>query len=60
VRTLVDQRLAGKKLALITNSDWPYTDTIMRYKETRRSRGENTHTNQEALSFSAALLFRDW
>jgi hypothetical protein len=31
VRTLVDQRLAGKKLALITNSDWPYTDTIMRY-----------------------------
>merc|ERR1711988_371045 len=31
VRTLVDQRLAGKKLALITNSDWHYTNTIMSY-----------------------------
>ena len=31
VRTLVDQRLPGKKLALITNSDWTYTDTIMRF-----------------------------
>ena len=31
VRTLLDQRLAGKKLALITNSDWHYTNTIMSY-----------------------------
>ena len=31
MRTLVDQRLAGKRLVLITNSDWPYTDTIMRH-----------------------------
>ena len=28
-RTLLDQRAAGKKLALITNSDWVYTNTMM-------------------------------
>lgn len=28
---LADQRNAGKKLALITNSDWWYTDTMMKY-----------------------------
>ena len=27
--TLLDQREAGKKLALITNSDWEYTKTMM-------------------------------
>ena len=27
--TLLDQRAAGKKLALITNSDWVYTNTMM-------------------------------
>lgn len=30
-RVLLDQRLAGKKLALITNSEWTYTDRMMRY-----------------------------
>ncbi|KAJ1456284.1 5' nucleotidase family-domain-containing protein [Pelagophyceae sp. CCMP2097] len=29
--TLDDQRAAGKQLALITNSDWSYTDIMMRY-----------------------------
>ncbi len=29
VPTLVDQRLAGKKLVLITNSDWAYTRELM-------------------------------
>ena len=29
-RTLLDQRASGKKLALITNSDWVYTSTMMR------------------------------
>ena len=28
-RTLLDQRAAGKKLMLITNSDWVYTSTMM-------------------------------
>jgi len=28
-RTLLDQRAAGKKLVLITNSDWLYTNTMM-------------------------------
>lgn len=28
---LLDQRRAGKKLLLITNSEWPYTDALMRY-----------------------------
>jgi hypothetical protein len=28
-RTLLDQRAAGKRLALITNSDWVYTNTMM-------------------------------
>jgi len=28
---LLDQRHAGKKLLLITNSDWPYTDSMMSY-----------------------------
>lgn len=28
-QTLLDQRAAGKKLALITNSDWVYTNTMM-------------------------------
>lgn len=31
VPTLVDQSLAGRKLALITNSNWEYTDRIMTY-----------------------------
>ena len=30
-RMLADQRRSGKKLALITNSDWWYTDTMMRF-----------------------------
>mmetsp|Transcript_11156 Transcript_11156/g.13941 ORF Transcript_11156/g.13941 Transcript_11156/m.13941 type:complete len:626 (+) Transcript_11156:97-1974(+) len=29
--TLADQRLAGKKLALITNSGWSYTNIMMRF-----------------------------
>ena len=28
-RTLLDQRAAGKKLVLVTNSDWVYTSTMM-------------------------------
>ena len=28
-RTLLDQRAAGKKLVVITNSDWVYTSTMM-------------------------------
>jgi 5'-nucleotidase len=31
VRTLLDQRLTGKQLLLITNSDWAYTRDIMAY-----------------------------
>lgn len=31
VQTLKDQRLAGKSLLLITNSDWHYTRRMMRY-----------------------------
>ncbi|MEM7091508.1 MAG: HAD-IG family 5'-nucleotidase [Actinomycetota bacterium] len=31
VPTLLDQRAAGKRLALITNSDWAYTSQMMRY-----------------------------
>ena len=31
VPTLLDQRAAGKKLALITNSDWAYTSKMMNY-----------------------------
>lgn len=31
VQTLVDQRAAGKKLALITNSEWAYTRHMMSY-----------------------------
>jgi len=31
VPTLLDQRAAGKKLALITNSEWAYTSKIMTY-----------------------------
>jgi HAD superfamily 5'-nucleotidase-like hydrolase len=29
--TLLDQRRAGKKLLLITNSEWAYTDALMRF-----------------------------
>ena len=29
--TLLDQRLAGKRLLLITNSEWSYTQPMMRY-----------------------------
>src|SRR5690606_5194902 len=29
--TLLDQKHAGKKLLLITNSDWTYTDPMMRF-----------------------------
>ena len=28
-RTLLDQRAAGKKLCLITNSDWIYTQAVI-------------------------------
>lgn len=31
VPTLLDQRAAGKRLALITNSDWSYTSQMMRW-----------------------------
>jgi HAD superfamily 5'-nucleotidase-like hydrolase len=31
VQTLLDQRLAGKNLLLITNSDWAYTKQMMAY-----------------------------
>lgn len=31
VLTLMDQREAGKRLLLITNSDWPYANRIMSY-----------------------------
>ena len=31
VPTLLDQKAAGKKLALITNSEWTYTSKIMNY-----------------------------
>ncbi len=31
VQTLMDQRAAGKKLALITNSEWSYTRQMMTY-----------------------------
>lgn len=31
VMTLLDQREAGKRLLLITNSDWPYASRIMSY-----------------------------
>ena len=31
VPTLLEQRAAGKKLALITNSDWAYTSKMMKY-----------------------------
>ena len=30
-RTLLDQRAAGKKLLLVTNSEWGYTDAILRW-----------------------------
>lgn len=30
-QTLLDQRAAGRKLLLITNSDWPYTRTMMSF-----------------------------
>ncbi len=30
-RALLDQKRAGKKLLLITNSEWGYTDSMMRY-----------------------------
>ena len=30
-QTLIDQRLAGKRLLLITNSDWTYTRAMMSY-----------------------------
>jgi 5'-nucleotidase len=30
-RTLLDQKEAGKRLLLITNSDWTYTDPMMRF-----------------------------
>jgi HAD superfamily 5'-nucleotidase-like hydrolase len=30
VQTLVDQRAAGKKMMLVTNSDWAYTSAVMR------------------------------
>jgi 5'-nucleotidase len=31
VQTLVDQRLAGKRLLLVTNSEWSYTRAMMAY-----------------------------
>ena len=30
-QALIDQRLAGKKLMIITNSEWDYTQAMMRY-----------------------------
>ncbi len=30
-KTLLDQRESGKKLALITNSDWEYTKVMMHH-----------------------------
>jgi len=41
-RTLQDQRLAGKKLALITNSDWEYTREMMPYCFDRFIPGDDT------------------
>ncbi len=41
-RALLDQRAAGKKLLLITNSDWPYTRDIMRYAFDRYLPGDMT------------------
>jgi 5'-nucleotidase len=39
-RTLLDQRLAGKRLLLITNSEWSYTQPMMRYAFDRAVDGE--------------------
>eukprot|EP00614_Pseudopedinella_elastica_P016320 CAMPEP_0172645748 /NCGR_PEP_ID=MMETSP1068-20121228/239888_1 /TAXON_ID=35684 /ORGANISM="Pseudopedinella elastica, Strain CCMP716" /LENGTH=794 /DNA_ID=CAMNT_0013459993 /DNA_START=133 /DNA_END=2517 /DNA_ORIENTATION=- len=52
VRTLLDQRLAGKKLALITNSDWPYTERIMRYIITEQQ-GEEEGGSSSSCSTSS-------
>ena len=35
--TLLDMRRAGKKLILITNSDWRYTKSLMSYAYDRRA-----------------------
>ena len=42
VATLKDQRLAGKKLVLITNSDWAYTSEMMPYCFDRFIEGNET------------------
>jgi HAD superfamily 5'-nucleotidase-like hydrolase len=39
VTTLVDQRHAGKRLMLITNSEWTYADHMMRYTVEPHLRG---------------------
>ena len=40
--TLLDQRHAGKQILLITNSEWEYTDRMMRYAFDRHLPGEQT------------------
>src|SRR5207248_2576369 len=34
-QALLDQKMAGKKLMLITNSDWEYTDSMMSWSYDR-------------------------
>jgi HAD superfamily 5'-nucleotidase-like hydrolase len=40
--TLLDQRHAGKRVVLITNSEWEYTHRMMRYAFDRHLPGEQT------------------
>ncbi len=40
--TLLDQRHAGKKVLLITNSEWPYTSAMMEYAFDRYLPGDMT------------------
>ncbi|MEK7252929.1 MAG: HAD-IG family 5'-nucleotidase [Actinomycetota bacterium] len=40
--TLLDQHHAGKQILLITNSEWEYTDRMMRYAFDRHLPGETT------------------
>jgi len=43
--TLLDQRHAGKKVVLITNSEWEYTEKMMRFAFDRYLPGELTWRN---------------
>jgi hypothetical protein len=52
--TLVDQRLAGKKLLLITNSDWQYTCSMMSYVLDRYLRPGETWRDLFDLIFVSA------